>query len=1021
VDQKKSGFMPAPGRGNSRLVRLLLPSTLGWMLFAYAAVAVACFWTYSLLHLRSDRAQTLDVERVRLRSVNAALAAGTLAMVDDGVGSAVAAANNLSEGGRLDAAGDDAIGMSLHRVLTGGPYVRSVFLASRELYARAGSSGAREVTHTPPAWTEALPQSSDLSTWVGKSITDPDRPGHTVIPIAQRAFLTSGESIWAGALFDFHEFDIMHSRVAGDAARMGLLAVDGTMLALAAPSPNGHTPRLSPPIGSSVALSPLFKRASSMGNSGSVEGYAPAFGEEMLFAFDYLHGYPMIVITREPMETIMAPWRNRMATMLIFTGGASLLVVFMTALLHYYVLALRRREIHYRTLFNNATFSVMLLEGHRFIDVNETAVRMFGLANEKQAIGLTPWELSPARQADGVRSERAAVQHIREALETGAASFEWTHIRLDDNRTFPAQVDLSSVSAGSTTLALAVVHDLTPRKKAEQELRESEGRYRALVDAMPEAVFVHRGGKALFANRAALNLIGARTLAELTDRSVWWFPSDADREMVRERTRAIIEEGAVVEPLETRIRKLDGTYIWVESQGVRVDYEGASAAQVVMHEVTARKLRQQADAQRGERIQRQSEALVRLASRNDATWTDLLARLRLICQTSAEVLTAERVCIWLLEEDLRTLRCAADCGRAPGRNRENAMLATSRLVSCLAAMGSERVLEATDAAADARLSELMRAGIAWPSAKSIMASAVRSSGELSGFVLFESCEKPRAWAQDEVSFAAGVADQVTQALLDSQREQVLKDLRSLAAELMRIQDEERRRIGRDLHDSTGQTLAALEMDLTRLMHHARSLAPKEQELLAECVRLAGVCSAEIRTASYLLHPPLLDELGLVSALRWLADGLRQRGVIEVQLELPESIPRLRPEEELTLFRVAQEALTNAHRHSASPWVVMRLKAQPDAVQLEIEDAGRGLEADDEADETGANDREGSGPSRASDGGMRVGVGLAGMRERIRQVGGTFAVESTGSGTRIRAMLPLQWRRDEPEHLEHGAA
>jgi signal transduction histidine kinase len=100
---------------------------------------------------------------------------------------------------------------------------------------------------------------------------------------------------------------------------------------------------------------------------------------------------------------------------------------------------------------------------------------------------------------------------------------------------------------------------------------------------------------------------------------------------------------------------------------------------------------------------------------------------------------------------------------------------------------------------------------------------------------------------------------------------------------------------------------------------------------------------------------------------------------------------------------------------------VRLKAQPDAVQLEIEDAGRGLEADDEADETGANDREGSGPSRASDGGMRVGVGLAGMRERIRQVGGTFAVESTGSGTRIRAMLPLHWRRDEPEHLEHGAA
>src|SRR5690348_14226465 len=187
--------MPAPGRGNSRLVRLLLPSTLGWMLFAYAAVAVACFWTYSLLHLRSDRAQTLDVERVRLRSVNAALAAGTLAMVDDGVGSAVDAANNIAENGRIYRATEDAVATALARVLTGGPYVRSVFLAKVDFYARAGISGRREVTRTPPAWAAALPQSADVSTWVGNAINAPDRPGHTVVPIARRAFLKNGESV----------------------------------------------------------------------------------------------------------------------------------------------------------------------------------------------------------------------------------------------------------------------------------------------------------------------------------------------------------------------------------------------------------------------------------------------------------------------------------------------------------------------------------------------------------------------------------------------------------------------------------------------------------------------------------------------------------------------------------------------------------------------------------------------------------------------------------------------------------
>jgi signal transduction histidine kinase len=136
-----------------------------------------------------------------------------------------------------------------------------------------------------------------------------------------------------------------------------------------------------------------------------------------------------------------------------------------------------------------------------------------------------------------------------------------------------------------------------------------------------------------------------------------------------------------------------------------------------------------------------------------------------------------------------------------------------------------------------------------------------------------------------------------------------------------------------------------------------------------------------------LHPPLLDELGLASALRWLADGLRNRGGIEVRLDLPESTPRLPPEEELTLFRIAQEALTNAQRHSTSPWVALRLQRSGNSIALEVEDGGRGI--------AGKEDVRGA-PS--------LGVGLAGMRERMRQIGGTFTVESTGSGTRIRASI-----------------
>jgi len=243
---------------------------------------------------------------------------------------------------------------------------------------------------------------------------------------------------------------------------------------------------------------------------------------------------------------------------------------------------------------------------------------------------------------------------------------------------------------------------------------------------------------------------------------------------------------------------------------------------------------------------------------------------------------------------------------------------------------------------------------------------------------------------DEVSFAGGIADQVAQAVLDWERERVLKDLRGLAGELMRTQDEERRRVGRDLHDSTGQTLAALELDLARLMENAKSLPAEQRALLAECVRLASLCSSEIRTASYLLHPPLLDELGLVSALKWLADGLRSRGGIDVRLDLPESIPRLRAGEELTLFRVAQEALTNAQRHSASPWVSLRLKRSGNSVDLEVEDGGRGIALRDEAR-----------------GAPNLGVGLAGMRERVAVFGGELhAGPQPGGGFAVRARLPV---------------
>jgi PAS domain S-box-containing protein len=524
-------------------------------------------------------------------------------------------------------------------------------------------------------------------------------------------------------------------------------------------------------------------------------------------------------------------------------------------------------------------------------------------------------------------------------------------------------------------------------------LRKRELYFRRLVDALPEAVLVHRGGRVLFGNAAARTLVGAARGDMLAGISVTSLALKADRELMLERTRRILEQGVRAEPRETRLRRLDGEIIWVEIQGVPVEYGGALAVQTVMRDITTLKQREESDAARVVRMQRQCEMLRRVATRNTTTG---LSRLRPalegICADTAQVLEADRVTIWTLDNQDATLGCTAYFERGSGVwGGELPKVSTSRLPLFLAALREERVIGRPTVAGDVRLRELGEAArpVCMPSL-SLVAAAIRRSGEIIGVVTIGQLEA-REWQMDEIGFAGAVADQVAQVLLEAEREQVLADLRVLAGELTRIQNEERRRIGRELHDSTGQTLAALEMDLARLSEATKSLAEGPRELLENAVRLARQCSNEIRTASYLLHPPLLDELGLVSALRWLAPGLRERSGLEVRLDLPESMPRLSPANELTLFRVAQEALTNVHRHSASPWVALRLEVSPHAVSLQVEDAGRGI---------GGRDQ---GPAAVP----RLGVGLAGMRERIRQVGGTFAMESTAEGTRIRATVPLQ--------------
>ena len=222
---------------------------------------------------------------------------------------------------------------------------------------------------------------------------------------------------------------------------------------------------------------------------------------------------------------------------------------------------------------------------------------------------------------------------------------------------------------------------------------------------------------------------------------------------------------------------------------------------------------------------------------------------------------------------------------------------------------------------------------------------------------------------------------------DSAVQQRTAALRRLSAQLMNMQDSERRRIARELHDSLGQYLAGLKLNVNLLRH-----VPLNERLWGETEELLEQCIAEVRTLSYLLHPPMMDEAGLASAAQWYMGGFGQRSGLDVSFEAADDLDRLPDAIELVLFRALQEALTNVHRHSGASSVDVRILRDAEQVMLEVKDNGRGI------------------PNELllslNDGGSAAGVGLTGMRERVRELGGALRLESDSTGSLLRISIPV---------------
>jgi signal transduction histidine kinase len=217
-----------------------------------------------------------------------------------------------------------------------------------------------------------------------------------------------------------------------------------------------------------------------------------------------------------------------------------------------------------------------------------------------------------------------------------------------------------------------------------------------------------------------------------------------------------------------------------------------------------------------------------------------------------------------------------------------------------------------------------------------------------------------------------------------------EELREFSRRLYQSQDEERRRIARELHDSTVQKLAVLEMNLAMAKGTIPTPPREFDEILVQCTSLARSISGELRTLSYLLHPPLLDECGLNTAIQWYVSGINQRNGLHVEVEIPQNLHRLSEEAELAIFRIVQASLTNVHLHSKASAAKVTVEQNLDGVIVAVSDDGQGI------------------PDGVLDHSSRTktaGIGITGMRERIRQLGGRLEIETSRNGTKVKATIP----------------
>jgi PAS domain S-box-containing protein len=622
--------------------------------------------------------------------------------------------------------------------------------------------------------------------------------------------------------------------------------------------------------------------------------------------------------------------------------------------------AIYERE-YTKAILNTATDPLVVLDARLQVQTaNRAFYALFGVSrDETQSVSI--------RKLGNNEWETSEVWKSIETTLSGGSQFQAVEI----DREFPAigsrtiVLNACRLARDGHTLILLTFHDVSERKRSERALRESEERFRAIVETTPECVkLVSAEGTLLHMNSPGLKMVGAGSADEVVGKSVYDLiaPEDRDRFKAFNESTCRGEQGS----LQFDIVGLEGKRRHMETHAAPLrNPDGTVVHLAVTADISERRQAEDLLRRSEERFRALVNASSEMVYRMDSDWSEMrqLDGRGIITDTSKPRKD------WLndyIHPDDRLL-----------------VLQTIReAVRTKSMFQLEHRVRRTDGT------------LGWTYSRAI--PLLDGNGKIVEWFGAASDVTARKEAEENFRRLAQTLDaevRVQTRELEERNADVLKQsdqVRELSWQLLHTQEEERRHIARELHDSAGQTLTVLGIGLAELVQKAGRSAPElasEAEQIQETVQQLH---REIRTTSYLLHPPLLDESGLCSAISWSVQGLLERSGLEVRLDLSEEFGRLPTDMELVIFRLVQECLTNIHRHSESKTASIRLARESNQITLDIRDQGNGML-----------------PARLAEiQSGRSGMGIRGMRERLRQFEGTMNIESGTSGTRVFATIPL---------------